>query len=276
MNDISTLNFCIDESKEGVKEFKYSFIQRYKKVCKSIYWDNYMAFVEIDTSKPEYEEIKQKIKELKRHISEQHEFEYTKEELNTAEYLKVTITCECTDSPSENNPGLFYDEYVPGSEIYTKQKCDLRIRKGSLGKKDIILSYEWERIVSLRLKKVLESAELRGINLRPVYCKSEVDPIAYQIIATNILPKFSLGTKIYEDMDKKQKKYNFKCYNYDWDTLFYYDKTDKAKFKDFSYSVEYFGSGFYPSRFLIVSQKVRQIFLAEKVRNIEYTPIFFE
>lgn len=276
MVKLSILSFNYSDGSIEDAKFKKYFIEKYGNICDKIDWSYGISNIYIQIERPEYLDVKSDLKKLHRYIREIYKNKYCKTDLANAEYLKVDILSELLDSPSENRPDLFYNEWKPGSKIYIDQSKELRIRKGSMGKKDIALSWEEEIIISLQLKKALECEDCSGLLLRPVYISSQSEPVAGQIISTNILPKFSHKTKIFEDMDKRQKQYDFISYNYNLDELLYYPSGAHNLFKDFNYTKEYFGQGFYPRHLLIVSQKVREVFEKYKIKGIDYTPIYFE
>ena len=56
----------------------------------------------------------------------------------------------------------------------------------------------------------------------------------------------------------------------------YYSKSSLETTKDFNCSLEYFGAGAYPRPWIIVSQKVRQLFLKHKAKSARFEPVFLK
>ena len=54
----------------------------------------------------------------------------------------------------------------------------------------------------------------------------------------------------------------------------YYSRSSLENAKDFNRSLEYFGAGAYPRPWIIVSQKVRQLFLKNKAKSARFEPVF--
>lgn len=273
MQHLSRITFA-EANKTVNDEFKKAFANKYKNVCKEIEWKYGIVYIFINIYTPEYLEIIKELKEKSIEYNEMKIIEYSKDDLDNARYLELNPKYECLN-PYESNFGKVFGEYRSGCKFYTNQLMDLEVRKKDIGKKEILRTYEAEEIiVSSRLKEILESYDLESINFRNVYTKGEKDPIAYQIVISNILSNLHPKTKLNIAIDAKQ--IGFTSYTMKTDELFYYPSSAFRSAKDFNLSSEYFGIGFYPIRLKIVSQNVRQIFLKEKIKGIEFTPIFIE
>lgn len=255
-------------------EFKKTFINKYNHACQKVDWSYGVAYIFINTNTTEYSQILEELEEKHIKYQEIKIVEYSKKDLDSAQYLVLNPKYECIN-PYNDRFGKIIGEYKENCGFYTKQLADLMIREIDLGKRDILRSREGEQIiVSPRLKEILENYDLEGIKFRNVYTKGKKDIIAYQIVISNILPKLHSKTKLNIAIDAQH--IGFVSYTMETDGLLYYSSDAFKNVKDFNITSEYFGIGLLPINLKIVSQKVRQLLIKEKIKGIEFTPIFIE
>jgi hypothetical protein len=270
MNYISRISFT-QANKRVTDEFIQYFHKKYKNSYRKMEWNDGIAYIWITTNTSEYDEILKELEENDIKVFEDKTIEFSKKDLDNAEYLEINPKFEAINPYEEYEA---FDEYKKGCGFFTKQIKDLMIRKKDLGKKDILKSYDEEIIVSLRLWEILKNEKLKGLEFRPVYTKGEIEPVAYQVIIGNQLPKLQSKTRM--DIAINKPQFGFVSYTMESYDFLYYSHDDFKNAKDFNITTEYFGIGLYPRPLRIVSQKVRQVLLKEKIKGIEFEPIYFE
>ncbi len=112
--------------------------------------------------------------------------QYTKEELNDAILFNFKI--KTGFEPTGEECGTIYDEAI-ACEICganRKQVGPLRLKKGSIPKKDIARTIAGEVIVSDKFVKLVKSRDLKGIMLEPVVFKNGISN-HYQLTASSEL-----------------------------------------------------------------------------------------
>ncbi|HJV17908.1 MAG TPA: hypothetical protein VJ546_11100, partial [Bacillales bacterium] len=206
-------------------------------------------------------------------ITQTFELEYSKEEYNEAEYFLFDSNSYLR-SVYEDQPEKCYSLRCPTCKVYIEQNKDLIIKKKTFGAKMISLSWEEELIVSPDVKNLFEESKIENLDFRPVFNNyEEINPIAYQVIATNILPSNDTRTEMRQVISCDSC--NFKSFVLTPEHAMYYSKDEINKFHDINRTYEFFGSGFFPRPYLVVSKKVREMVLNNKVKGVTFQPIFF-
>jgi hypothetical protein len=112
--------------------------------------------------------------------------EYSKEELGQATLLQIKL--KTTFEPAGEECGTIYDE-TEACEICganRKQIGTLKLKKGSIPKKDIARTIAGEVVVSERFKEIFEQRNLRGIEFLPIEFARGVSGY-YQVIVNSEL-----------------------------------------------------------------------------------------
>ena len=175
--------------------------------------------------------------------------------------------------------GLFYNPSCTLCRAFIHQHFDLRVKTKYAGKKEFVLAWEMENLVSSQFKEILESAGLEGADYRPVY-SSKGELIWYQLVPRNILPPahpsndFIIAARHNAGDNGKCRTCGFISYHPRKDLPPYYSSSILETAKDFNRSFKYFGMGAFPRPWTIVSQKVRQLFLKHKAKSARFEPVF--
>ena len=151
-------------------------ITRYEPYCEVVKRE--FESLHIYADKPQFiqllEEIEEKRLGFHYHLIE----EYSKQELDSAEYLVIDPAIEIADSIGDDF-GLFYDPSCSLCRAFIHQHSDLRVKAKYAGKKEFVSASEREHLVSPQFKEILESAGLEGAGYRPVYSsKGELDLVS--------------------------------------------------------------------------------------------------
>lgn len=252
-------------------EYKTKLANQYISSSESIEWNGGIGYIKIYTDLSDYSKLITQLNQDGIYFSEKLKVIYTANELNSAPFLLINLKY-VGENTYNGGYGKFFDEHIPGCRFYTKQHSDIQILKKDLAKRDIIRSIENEYLVSIRTKEILENEKVDGLKFRPVYTKKENELIAFQLIIENILPSLHEETRL--DIANDDWRYNFKSYTLKQDTSLYFTPEILEKGKDFNITAEYFGIGAFPRPIKIVSQRVRQIIIKNKVKGIEFEPVF--
>lgn len=258
------------ENNTGTSEY---FLKKYEPYAVKVNFD--MPTIVMYTDQPQYSKLKEELEmhKDKIRVSEWLELEYSKEELDSAEFLLLYTRFEC-DEGYADSPELFYDIWGEGKgRVAVHQHSDLMIRKKDMKNRDLFASWEGEYCVSSKLKGIFENELVDGSRFRPVYTmKDKENPIAYQIETTNILPKIHSKSNIV--LIKEMHEYNFKVYGMYVEYPAYYSKDIIKAGCDFNRTLEYYGPGWFPRPQIVISQRVRKILEKSKVKGVKYKPIF--
>jgi hypothetical protein len=131
---------------------------------------------------------------------------------------------------------------------------------------------EGEFSVSRKFKEILEAEMLTGIYFRPVYTIGDDSIIAYQMVCNNILPPVHPLTKL--ELEAEESVTGFKSYTIESNSPTYYTNKILNVGKDFNRSFEFYGIGIYPRQDVIVSQSVRKLIIKNKIKGIDFEPVF--
>jgi hypothetical protein len=251
--------------------YKANLIKEYSNSFKRIDWECGVGYIEIYKNDKEYTRFIGQLQRDKIYFSQEFKAEYSKNEIDKSELLVLRLKYQC-EMTYNGKYGMFFDEYANGCGVYTKQHSDLQILKRDLGQRDIFRSTENEYLVSIKLKSLIESEKLTGVIFRPVYTKKDNELIAYQMIIENKLPLLHEKTAL--EIANEDSRCNFMSYIKRREEPLVYEKETQKAIKDFNITSEYFGIGVFPRPIRIVSQKVRQILLKNKIKGIEFEPVF--
>jgi hypothetical protein len=108
---------------------------------------------------------------------------YSKKEIETATLFQMKV--KSTFEPAGEGCGTMYDETTACEicGVNRKQIGSLKLKKGTIPKKDIARTIAGEIVVSERFKKAFEQQNLKGLELVPVeFAKGSSD--YYQLVAT--------------------------------------------------------------------------------------------
>jgi hypothetical protein len=229
-------------------------------------------YIEIFTDRPEYHQIVKELVNKDVDFSEWRLAVYSKIEFDSAEILDIETKFMALNPYGDgDDPGQYYDRRCEKCNIYVDQRTDLMIKKKDLGTRDLLTSWENELLISCKLKAMFESERITGIQFRPVYTKGEVVPVAYQLVVSNVLPPCERYSDLTVNINCSQC--GFKSYAAPTDKPLKYPKAIQENILDFNRSSEYFGMGFYPRPIIVMSQRVRQLLIGNKVKGVHFTPI---
>lgn len=187
---------------------------------------------------------------------------YTAQELLAAELLHLMITG--TVGEGRDHYGTQFDRSQACRGCWTGliQLNDLIIDKTKMGKKDIAMTYTGEIVISERLARLIQNAQLKGYEMRPVRHHSNRlrdEPVLYQLLVTHTLPPVAPLTQVYPcSICGRSTLAAF--------TEIYYLRQDLEQrgVKDFNQTLE-------PPQELIISQRAYHLFLEYKIKgfNVE-------
>lgn len=194
------------------------------------------------------------------HLSVRMDRVYTRQELLAAELLHLMITGTVGEGRDHYGTRFDWSQACRGCWSGLVQTGDLIIDKAKMGKKDIAKTYTSEVVISERLTQLIQEAQLKGYELRPVRHRSNRlrdEPILYQLIVTHTLPPVAPSTQVRTCSDCGRS-------GLELFTEIYYRRQDleKTGVKDFNQTMEWY-------HWIIVSQKVYRLFLEHKIRNFE-------
>ncbi len=205
--------------------------------------------------------------------------EYSKPELDKFEYLKLTIKTVGLENPKPNQEFDFSQACsVCGAGVIPK--IPLTIPKNKMGKRvlDCTAHNAW-LIFHKKLTKLIEGHNFSGISFGPAIVGKNSDDFLWGKIV-NTLPKLDPSSKLnfnHSNCNKCENSGNFG--NFDKESTIVYSTSSKSKFKDFNLTNEFFGEWEFSklggARLIIIKQSIRQFFINEKVKYLDYTPIAF-
>lgn len=202
-----------------------------------------------------------------------YKMEYTKRELSEADFFEVTFGIYGKADYTESYQTKFKDFYcescgvhqlIPEEEIY--------INKTEFRGKDIAVSMKHnnEIIVSDKMKTLIEGSNLTGVKFYPAYHynnKLKNDYPAWHMVITSIMPPIDKSMPLYKlegycDVCRKHHKLPLSFVRYKND--------DIVKASDFNLSCEMFGNGWYGSPKLIISHKVYDLIMKNKIKGCKF------
>lgn len=222
---------------------------------------------------PEYHELLLEVRANLLRISQGFELEYSKEDYDRASYF-ILGSLRLVDSVYEDEPEALYVRRCTRCNVYIDQKQDLIIKKKTFRPKMVAMAWEEELIVSPDVKSLIEKNGWEHVEFRPVFNKvKKTSPIANQLIVTHILPPIHDKTEL--NRVAPCPSCHFKSFRLTREHAIYYAQEEIDQFADFNRTFEYFGSGFFPRPYVIVSKKVRDCFLKHQMKDATFEPIFF-
>lgn len=220
------------------------------------------------------------IEEIKKHEGEpfiRFDREYSPNELD--EYLYLLLVIKTANLPNLGpNQKYDYSNACPNCGAGILPVLPLHIPVNKMGKKliDITAHNGWP-IFRNNLKKILIDNHVTGITFKNITLGKDVKNFSMGLI-NSILPRFHPSSKIsfnHSRCNICNNSGNFP--NFSSETTYIYKKRDLHSINDFNLTHEFFGewepSKFGGSRFIVISQRVRQIFLKTNVRFISYLPV---
>lgn len=180
-----------------------------------------IKIVELSKEDPRYNQIPIISNQVKEKYNERFFFgwqikrKYSKNEIDTSSLFQMKI--KTTFEPSGEECGTLYDETI-ACEICganRKQISALKLKDGSIPKKDIAKTISGEIVVSEKFASVFKQKKLKGSLLEPItFGKRHCD--YYQLIATNELDlskKTIAGNDPFETtVGSKERSYNVSGY----------------------------------------------------------------
>jgi hypothetical protein len=240
-------------------------LHKYHSVAEEIDSSSVLMYTDI----PEYQNLMNELTAVGIDVKEHQRIKFSPQEIDSAQLLSFHPTYEDLNPYSED-PGGFQQPSCMECKAYIHQTGNLLIRTSSMGKRNFIFSWEHQLLVSPKVKSLFESEELTGVNFRPAFQKDSDEPIAYQLIPTSVFPTCNKQNLFTSD---HCSKCGFITYGIPQDTVLQYTVDVLHDAKDFNHTAEYFGSGWFPGREIIVSQRVRSIINKAKLRGVRYQPI---
>ncbi len=198
--------------------------------------------------------------------------EYTKEEINTAEFFTVEIMYPWErDGMNAEKFGTEYELDCNYCHCGKQQVSELRIDKKKMKKYDII-TIQPEIIVTERLCNLILDHNLTGCEFGPVVdYKGRDELILYQLKPTHILPNMNdkIRVEVVEDIRCKKCQRNGMILR----SEAIYDRESLKGACDFNLTQEYFGINLYCKRILVVSAKIYHLFQKNRIKRIHFEPI---
>jgi hypothetical protein len=237
-----------------------------------------VSALDILESDPHWESVSKIIGDDRHYITET---VFSKEEMRSAEWLNVRSVWRY-DYPQPENK---YREIT-----YNGQMCPecwgglaqieaFRFKRAPKWGKRFFLTTNWEDdilFVSDQAKAMIESAKVSGVTFREVKNKSgtETFPDIHQLVVHNILPE----GLVWEDSCVDEILVCDKCgrskFAPNGRGQFVFRKNTFDNAPDIVLSSEFFGRAHYNQRLLIVSQKIYQMIIKNKMdRSLEFEPI---
>lgn len=244
-------------------------------IIKNIYPTSYVSGLKsIEGIYTDSEEFEFLINESKKRNIElvfgRFEMEYSKKELDDAEFFWLNAKSYCSEYSEEYGTEFSYEDKCTHCGAGRTQISELYINKSKMGKKDISVTYDLEWVISEKLYHILNCNEVTGLIYGDVKHKKNAkiknEPKLYQLKSQNILPKLNSKTEFYKE------KFCTQCQQSGLflKSLPVYSREILVDAKDFNYTEEYFGSGLAGKQVFIVSQKVYKIFKNEKIKGVSF------
>lgn len=271
MRVLSRISIPQGDLNKFTEEYKQELILKYKDSFESLSWEDGIGYIEIYRDNNEYSNFIEQLNGDNIYFTQQFKSKYSKKELDESKLLVIKLKYQCEMTYNGQYNKYFGEDYI-GCKSYTRQHSDLEILKRDLGKKDILISIENEYIVSPRLKNILDKENLTGLKYRPVYTKKDAELVAYQMIIENRFAPLHQKTTL--KVVNNDKICSFNTFIRKREDPLFYSNESIGDAKDFNITSEYFGIGVFPRPVRIVSQRVRQVFLKNRIRGVEFEPVF--
>jgi len=214
--------------------------------------------------------------------------EFDETELEAADYLHMTAEAMWGyPQPEDDYEKLVFDPSTscPKCGQGAKQVKPFMVKgKPGFDKNDIVaMFWTYELLVTEKLRRLIEDAELTGIEFWPLLkyrggATSEEIKGAYQLYFTNELPPMSENTR-FEIVPLPRGTQPCSCgklgRNLRGEQMRYRRKDLKGA-KDFNKTSEWLGGGFGTTQWKVVSHRVYELFTKNKIRGVRFEPVLIE
>jgi hypothetical protein len=261
---------------KGHPDTLYKIMQLFEDSVDEIRNDPGGLQITIDEDRSEYKDLKSIIKKENLDNSFSEKREYTKQEINNAEYFHIGVAY-----PWEHDPMKDAEYYGTKYEYLKNKSCQCNKIQVSKLQFDVKKLGKWniahirpEYIITEYTKLLIESNQLSGCEIRQAsdYKGRELQQV-YQLVITNIVPPMHEGVR-YETNPYHIDNNCGNCSSKGFPrSELIYRKEELEKFKDFNLTFEYLNA--YNNRLPIVSAKVRKLFTTHKVKVFRFEPVRF-
>jgi len=208
---------------------------------------------------------------------------YDNSELDAAEFLQM-VPAGYWGYPKPED-GYLNESYDTSSmcphcgQGLTQVKPLLVGRPGRFGKRDIAaLNWEFEWLVTSRLKGLILDAGLTGAEFWPVLYFRDRSPIkeVQELKITNVLAPMSPSTEfdVVEEEPLKKCGHTPRIFI---EHQIRYKREDLERFQDFNLTNEYLGGGWFKlKRWSVVSSSVYKLFRQNKIGRVKFHPVITE
>jgi len=221
------------------------------------------------------------------HFLELCEMTFNQDELNEAEFLRMAPAGYWGYPQPENDFGYQQESYDKSSECSfcgsgAKQIKPFLVKsQPKFGMNDILaINWEYEFLITLKLKSLLEDAELTGVEFWSIlnFKKRKTITDYYQLYITNELPCISPRTE-FEIVNFERVKIPCPCGKIGRNLSTHqiiYKQRDLNNAKDFNKTHEWLGGGYGTTQWKIVSNRVYQLFRDHNIKRVKFEPILIE
>lgn len=243
--------------------------------------DDTMQVAELFACTDKYDSLINTLKELNVDYGEFKRFVYSKKEIESAELLYAIQNAYCGYPQPDDDFGYIKVSYdlnsgCPNCSHGLLQNRPLRTLKPKMGSNDIAaLHWEYEFIITSRLKNIIEQEGLTGCEFWPVidHRKNIDRDDVYQLYIAGRMPPMSIETYFtIEDLRKpcilcgRSKSIIAKGQKV-------YDRATLGDIKDFNRTQEWLGGGYSVHQVPIVSKRVYDVFNKNKIRGVRFEPV---
>ncbi|EGD45944.1 hypothetical protein Cpap_0547 [Ruminiclostridium papyrosolvens DSM 2782] len=198
------------------------------------------------------------------------EMEYTKSDLERAEYFVLNVNSYCSEFSDEYDTEYSYDNKCSCCGSGRTQISDLYIDKSKMGKKEISVTYDLVWVISDKIYRLFIENGITGVEFGNVHHKKngkiKSEPLLYQLKSSNTLPPLNEKSVFFkEKFCECCKKSGLFLHS-----LPYYNMENLKNAKDVNYTYEYFGAGFSGRPYIIVSKKVYKLLKANKIKGVKF------
>lgn len=252
--------------------------------------NTFIHLATVFTDEGRYGELIVELKRLGIDYRVQEEKVFDRNELRAAEYLLLASATLWGYPQPEDNFGYKDASFdmltaCPLCGQGANQAKPLMVRgRIGLGKKDITaMFWIYELIVSSRLRLLTESAGLTGVKFWPLLRyrsgrPGEPIPGYYQLLINSIMPPAS-GTTVFPVVTLPRGIQACSCgrtgHNWPVNQL-RYKRNDLAAARDFNKTFEWLGGGLDTSQLKVVSSRVYEMFVKNKVKGPVFEPVIVQ
>lgn len=203
--------------------------------------------------------------------------EYTSKELEIYPFLVLIIKTVHLSNPYANQI-YDYSSACPNCGAGILPIIPIYVPENKMGKKLIeFTAHNGWPVFRHTLKNTLEENNITGIKFNNIILGKDKENFYIGFI-NSILPKLDPSSKINFNHSICATCHNSgNFHNFSSETSYVYKKSNVQNLKDFNLTHEYFGEWKYSklggARHIVISQKVRQILLQNKVKYLDFIPI---